>query len=209
MKIQPVVEGYGDVDAVPVLVRRLLAEAGVYEIDVGRPIRRKISELHTQTGIQRAVQLAMLQPGCSAVLFLFDSEDSCPRELAPVILGWARQAAAATPCCVVLAYREYETWFLASIESLRGKCGIRNDAEFMSNFESRRGAKEALEGYMPKSRSYHETTDQARLTAAFDMMLAYGRSRSFRKMVKSVGDVLTVLGATCAPWPPLKWTQGA
>src|SRR2546426_7135782 len=33
------------------------------------------------------------------------------------------------PCAVVLAHREYEAWFLASLESLRGRRGIRGDAE--------------------------------------------------------------------------------
>ena len=208
MKVQPIVEGHGDVDAVPLLLRRLLKEAGVFNIDVGRPIRRSQSELHTQTGIQKAVRLALLQPECAAIFFLFDSEDSCPKELAPKILEWARQVAGNRPCSVVLAYREYETWFLAAIESLRGICGIQDNAMLLPNYESRRGAKEALEEYMPRNRSYHETVDQARLTAQFDLALVYRRSRSFRKLVKSVGDVMTVLGSTCVPWPPTNWAVG-
>jgi hypothetical protein len=205
MKVQPIVEGHGDVDAVPVLLRRLLKEASVFNIDVGRPIRRSQSELHTQTGIQKAVRLALLQPECAAILFIFDSEDSCPKELAPTILEWARQVAGSRLCSVVLAYREYETWFLAAIESLRGKCGIQDDAEFLPNYENLRGAKEALEKYMPRNRSYHETIDQVKLTVHFDLSRAYSRSRSFRKLVKSVGDVITVLGSPCVPWPPTNW----
>lgn len=207
MKVQPIVEGHGDVQAVPFLLRRLLGEAGLHAIGVGRPIRRKVSELRTQTGIEKAVRLALLDPQCAAILFLFDSEDSCPRELSRMVLGWAQQAAAAKPCFVVLAYREYETWFLAAIESLRGKCGIRDDATVLPDCETRRGAKEALEEYMPRNRSYHETTDQAKLTAQFDLALAYSRSRSFRKMVKFVGDLAATLGITCASWPPTAWTQ--
>jgi hypothetical protein len=205
MKIQPIVEGHGDVDAVPVLLRRLLETASMFNIGVGRPIRRSQSELHTQTGIQTAVKLALLQPECAAILFIFDSEDSCPKELAPTILEWARQVADSRPCSVVLAYREYETWFLAAIESLRGKCGIQNEAMLLTNYENLRGAKEALEKYMPRNRSYHETVDQVKLTVHFDLSLAYSRSRSFRKLVKSVGDIITILGYTCMPWPPTNW----
>jgi hypothetical protein len=207
MNVQPIVEGHGDVQAVPVLLRRLLSEAGVFSVGVGKPIRRKKSELHTQTGVQNAVRIALLQPQCASILFLFDSEDSCPKELAPMILGWARQVAGVRPCFVVLAYREYETWFLAAIESLRGKCGIRCDATVIANCENRRGAKEALEEYMPRNRSYHETTDQAPLTANFDLALAYNYSRSFRKMVKFVGDLTVTLGVACAPWPPPTWER--
>jgi hypothetical protein len=126
-----------------------------------------------------------------------------------MILGWAQQVAGVKPCFIVLAHREYETWFLAAIESLRGICGIRDDATVLPNFESRRGAKEVMEEYMPRNRSYHETTDQVKLTARFDPALAYSRSRSFRKMVKFVGDLAAALGMTGAPWPPPAWAQGA
>lgn len=40
MRIQPIVEGYGDVAAFPVLLRRLVEEAQAWAIDIGRPIRR-------------------------------------------------------------------------------------------------------------------------------------------------------------------------
>ena len=43
--IQPIVEGHGEVEAVPVLLRRLTAEAKSWEITVGRPIRRYRSQL--------------------------------------------------------------------------------------------------------------------------------------------------------------------
>jgi hypothetical protein len=205
MKIQPIVEGHGEVSAVPVLMRRLRDQAGVYDIDIGKPIRRKLSELVTREGIQRAVRLAAIQQDCGAILILFDSEDSCPRELAPQLQEWAVMAAGFLPCSVVLAYREYETWFLSAIESLRGQCGIRLNADPPLNPESRRGAKEALERYMPPGCSYHETIDQARLTAHLDLNLAYQRSRSFRKLVKAFG---LMAGVESGAWPPGHWTQG-
>jgi hypothetical protein len=77
----------------------------------------------------------------------------------------------------------------------------------LPNFENRRGAKEAIEEYMPRNRSYHETADQVKLTARFDPALAYKRSRSFRKMVKFVGDLAAALDITGAPWPPPAWEQ--
>lgn len=41
MTIQPIVEGFGEVNAVPILLRRLMQEGQIYGFDVGRPIRRK------------------------------------------------------------------------------------------------------------------------------------------------------------------------
>jgi hypothetical protein len=43
MRIQPIVEGFGEVEAVPVLLRRLRDEAAAFAIDVNSPIRKKWS----------------------------------------------------------------------------------------------------------------------------------------------------------------------
>jgi hypothetical protein len=142
------------------------------------------------------------------VLILFDGEDDCPRELAARVREWARAAAGGTPCDVVIAFREYETWFLAAVESLRGRYGIRPDAVAPPNPESRRDAKGALEEFMPADRAYSETGDQPSMSAVFDMALAHRRNRSFRKLVKAVGDVLLQLGQPLPAWPPAHWQAG-
>ena len=67
MKIQPIVEGFGEVEAVPVLVRRLIAEAQCFGVQVSAPIRRTQSQLRNKDGVQAAVRLAVLQPECGAV----------------------------------------------------------------------------------------------------------------------------------------------
>lgn len=92
MKIYPIVEGHGEVEATPVLLRRLFAEAKCHAIEVGRPIRRTQSQLRTEKGIQDRVQLAFLQPDCAAVVILFDGEDDCPKELADKVRSWASES---------------------------------------------------------------------------------------------------------------------
>jgi hypothetical protein len=139
------------------------------------------------------------------VVILFDGEDDCPRERGAEVRAWAREVAAGRPCDVVVAYREYETWFLAAVESLRGKYGIRPDATAPANPESRRDAKGALEEFMPADRAYSETGDQPAMSAVFDLGLAHRRNRSFRKLVKAVGDVLTQLQQPLPVWPPAQW----
>ncbi len=39
MIIQPIVEGYGEVEAFPVLLRRFVEEAQAWTVNIGRPIR--------------------------------------------------------------------------------------------------------------------------------------------------------------------------
>ena len=91
------------------------------------------------------------------------------------------------PCGVVLAHREYEAWFLAAIESLRGRRGVRIDAESHPNPENPRGAKEQLELRMHPRASYVETADQPAFSAQFSLEVAYRRSRSFRRLATSLG----------------------
>lgn len=208
MKIYPMVEGHGEVAAAPVLLRRLLAEAQCQGIGIGRPIRRTQSQLRSKEGIQAGVRLALLQPECAAVVILFDGEDDCPKELATQVRAWAREAAAGKPCDVVIAFREYETWFLAALESLRGQYGIPKNATAPANPESKRDAKGALEEFMPADRAYSETGDQPAMSAVFDMGLAHRRNRSFRKLVKAVGEVLVQLQQPLPAWPPAQWLAG-
>ena len=80
MNIQPIVEGHGEVAAVPVLLRRLVAEAQAWRVGIGRPIRRPRNQLVQQPGLDTAVNLA-LHHGCDAILIMFDGDDDCPAEL--------------------------------------------------------------------------------------------------------------------------------
>lgn len=206
MKIYAVVEGEGEVSAVPVLLRRLVHdEAQCYAVQVGAPVRRKQYEFHREATIQKAVRLAVLQPECAAVLVLFDGEDDCPAELGAQVRTWAQAAAGSVPCEVVVAYREYETWFLAALESLRGKCRIAHDAVAPADPEAKRDAKGELELFMPRGASYAPTIHQQRLSAALDLALAHRRSRSFRKLTKAVGALLTRMNQPLPAWPPGGW----
>lgn len=206
MKLYPIVEGHGEVTAAPVLLRRLLWDhAQCYGVDVGAPIRRTCTQFRRQEEVTRMVKLARLQPDCAAVLLLFDGEDDCPVELAARVREWAQHAAEPIPCDVVIAYREYETWFLSAVESLRGRWGIADDAAAPANPQAKRDAKGALEEYMPVNRAYSPTVNQADMSAVFDMALTHRRNRSFRKLVKTVGDLLGQLGQPMPAWPPVGW----
>jgi hypothetical protein len=209
VKIQPVVEGHGEVAAVPVLVRRLIEAGGISTagLEVGRPIRRNRSHLVQEGSLREAVRLARLQPGCRGILILLDADDDCPAELGPRLQGWAEQEAREIPCAVVLAHREYEAWFLASLDSLRGQRGIRADAAAEAAPEAIRGAKERLARYLEGGAPYFETSDQPALTARFSLAEAHRRSRSFRRLVRGFEILVAGLGFPLpADWPPSSWS---
>ena len=144
--------------------------------------------------MRTAVRLALVQDDCRAILILFDGDDDCPKELAPTVESWARDEAGPVPCFVVVAHREYEAWFIAS---------------FHPDPEAPRDAKGKLEDRMGAGQSYSETLDQAALTASFDMSAAYASCRSFRRMVRAFGLLVTGIGIELGTWPPAAWQEGA
>lgn len=206
MIVQPIVEGQGEESAVPVLLRRLVGEAQAWEVQIARPHRRRRTQLVQRDTLQTAVKVARLTPGCAGILIFFDADDDCPKELAPTLEGWAREAAGSIPCAIVMANREYEAWFLASIDSLRGVAGIREDARAHADPEVPRDAKGELEQRIRPGASYSPTVDQAPLTARLDLATTYRACRSFRKLVGAFGALLEAAGALAIPWPPPGWT---
>ena len=209
MNIQPIVEGHGDVAALPVLLRRLVEEAGTWHVGVGAPIRRTRSRLVEEAGVKQAVRLALVQPDCRAVLILFDGDDDCPADLGTTVQEWATAAANGIPCRVVLAHREYESWFLAAIDSLRGCRGVLIDAEPHPDPERPRDAKKQLEARMQPGASYLETTDQPAFSTMFSLPDAYRRSRSFRKLADSFANLVRAMEHDVGVWPPPAWTDVA
>jgi hypothetical protein len=205
MMIQTIVEGQGDETAVPLLLRRLQAEAQAWELQFARPHRRRRNQLVKKDSLQTAVRVAALRDDCRGILVLMDADDDCPLELAPVLEEWAREAARGKACAVVMANREYEAWFLGSIEALRSTSLVLPDAISHPFPETPRDAKGELESRMTAGVTYSPTVDQARFTATFDLKAAYDRCRSFRKLVKTFGELASAAGAPPAIWPPQAW----
>ena len=198
MKIQPVVEGHGEVESVPILLRRLIGEAGAWQIGVGRPVRRTRHQLVHEPELTRSVRIALEQPDCSAILILLDGDNDCPAEVGPYLQRVASQAARGTPCEVVIAHREYEAWFLAGFDSLRGHKMILDHAETPQDPERPRDAKGRFERMMRRDTSYVERVDQPKFTARFNLPAARLRSRSFRKLTQSFGSLLRACGHDAA-----------
>jgi hypothetical protein len=202
--IQPIVEGHGEMTAVPELLRRVMTALGTFGVRVRPPIRRPRSDFFMEDRFRGSIQLARLQPDVQAILAVFDLDDDCARDVVPMLLGWGRQEALSLPFGVALARREYEAWFLAAIESLRGKRRIRADATSPADPEAIRDAKGAVSRFMSPVKPYQETADQVALSAQFDLGLTYRRASSFRKLVRELCRILTDLGHQ--PVIPNEWT---
>ena len=171
VRIGCIVEGHGEVEAVPTLITRIAAN--LYPelvIVIPHPIRVSRSKVVQKNELERVVELAARQiSGQGAIFIILDSDDDCPAQLGPVLLCRALQVRSDLPIAVVLAKHEFESWFLAAAESLSGHRGLKNDLQSPSNPEAISGAKEWLSQRMEGTGKYRPTVDQRELTAHFDL----------------------------------------
>jgi hypothetical protein len=188
LNLSSIVEGHGEVSALPILLRRLWQELVPHlDLRVAAPIRISRKRLVKTNELEKALDFAARQVGRpQAVLVLIDADDDCPAELGPLLMARARQARSDVPTGVVLAKREFEAWFLAAIESLGGQRGLARELKVVSDPESIHDAKKALTRSMAGSRAYSPVGDQPALTAVFNMQLARQRSDSFDKCWREV-----------------------
>lgn len=198
MAVASIVEGDGEVAALPVLLRRLgqwRATSG--HVDVSTPIRvYKDRFLNRSEEFSRHLKLAAAKCGEAGwILILFDADDDCPAQKGAMVLAQAQAIIPHRRIAVVLANREYEAWFIAAAESLNGCRGFQshaNDAQV--DPEIPRNSKGWVRERMPAGAGYGETTDQPAFSARFDLDMAHQRSRSFRKLC-SEWDKNTVTGS--------------
>ena len=190
--IVPVVEGHGEVEAVPVLLHRMVETANPGRlIKVNHPIRIKAGAfLNDSDYFKKYIILASSKAAQAGgfVFILLDCEDDCPAILGPKILRRARAIRDDITYIVVLAYREFESWFLAAARSLRGMYGLPGDLEPPVDVEAIRGAKGWLERQM--DRSYDETTHQLEFSKRFDLQQARSND-SFNHCYERISAALT------------------
>ncbi|MBI4564021.1 MAG: DUF4276 family protein [Planctomycetes bacterium] len=159
-------------------------------VQIPPPIRVPKSKLLKEGEIERAVELVARKTGPDAgILILMDSDDDCAAQLGQRLRNRVIQARSDRRIAVVLAKREYETWFLAAAESLRSQRGLAADLTMPANPEDIRGAKEWLTRHMNEGRIYGETLDQPALTGVFDLQSAR-RSDSFDKCFREIVSLL-------------------
>lgn len=202
LRVAPIVEGHGDAVAIRTLLDRVWRELlhGVY-IDVLRPFRCSRSKLirpaPDQSGqfvrgqeLSRAVQLVMhkLQAkppidSPSMILILVDADADCPAEIGPELTRIARETAGTMDVCCVLAKVEYETWFVASAESLTDFLKLASNELPIDDPEGSQCGKRWIQ---ERFRGYSEPVDQVRMTAKMDLDLCRSRSPSFDKLCREL-----------------------
>lgn len=191
VSIASVVEGHGEISALPKLLYRLAADLGIVVLLTPTPWRVNRGALVASGGIERAVTSVASRIGAAGgVLAVLDADDDCPAELAPLLLARARSARPDVKVSVVLAMREFESWFLAAAPSLAGRHGFADDLEVPADPERIRDAKGWLTRHRQDGHPYKPSIDQARLASTFDTKQARHKSSSFDKLCREVEYLL-------------------
>src|SRR5665213_2829811 len=123
--VAPIVEGHGEEAAIRVLLNRIWFEmiGGEY-LEVLKPIRAKRNKLVQPGELNRLIRLASLKlqavegPDPQLVLVLIDADKDPPLELSQRLMGIALGSFSHLDFACVVANVEFETWFVASAESL-------------------------------------------------------------------------------------------
>ncbi len=171
--IASIVEGDGEVSAVPELLRRLRPTW-----IATRPIRVPRMKLPKAGVLERYLVVAEAgiqeKGGEGGVLILIDAEDDCPAELGPKLLNRARKTLGRRAVEVVLAKRMFESWLVAG-----EACEIRTMPQDVELCSPTPILRESLG-------RYKKTADQPRLTARMKIDLARSRCPSFEKLLRAL-----------------------
>lgn len=179
-----VVEGAGDRNAVPVVLRRHLLASGEYRDILGKPVpAHGRDKALAEGGLEGYVATAGLRPGCVGVLVVLDGEGDCVGELGPALHSRIADLIG-KPVRVALADRDFESWIFASAETLD------LDLAFHENSNAQAEIKSAL-----RPAKYVKPTWQPRLAHRMDLTLAGQRSPSLARAIARFDELRVGLSA--------------
>lgn len=179
-RILPIVEGDGDFEAVPELIRRIAAEAGHYDVKVLRPHKR--GDLpKVMRRFDDYLKVALLEDSPILWVLDYDCKDCLDAEADLVRLRKLVAAAhSGHEVEFVFMIQEFETLFLADHETTKAVFpDIDQKLPFPAAPESIRDAKGWISKARPKGSAYKPTQHQQRLTSQVNLGRLRERSASF------------------------------
>ncbi len=183
-RILPIVEGPGDLKAVPVLLRNLLIHHGLHETQILPPHQRgELPKLSAR--FDDYFRMALKEKAGILLIIDFDCEYcDCPFLEAEKLYQRARSIRENWPFKIAFLVKEFESLFLAEAKSASKVLALRQGIEFPENPEAVRDAKGWLSKAQPKGSAYKPTHHQEKITAQLDFDILREKSRIFRHLEK-------------------------
>ncbi len=194
-RILPIVEGDGDLRAMPELMRRILHDMGRFDVAVVRPHKR--GDLPKVRGrFDDFFRIALLE-NCP-ILWVLDYDcETCTDQARDIeeLQARAKLITQVAQCEFVFMVQEFESLFLADHETTRQVFSdIPADLNFPDDPERVRDAKGWISNARPKGLAYKPTQHQAKLAAQVDLNRLRTRSPSFRRFEKAIHRLIRTEG---------------
>lgn len=178
-----VVEGDGEVQALPTVIRAHLHARQVFDLTPAKPINTKGRGNLLRVGeVERFTRLAAIQAGTIGVIVLCDADDDAACTLGPDIQARAETAAREVPVRATVAIRKFENWIVASAETVHGEA-----LEGVHDYEGM--APDPIIKRWRAPRSYVKPIHQPRLAASIDLELAASRCPSLARLLRCVDEL--------------------
>ena len=178
-----IVEGHGEEAAIRPLINNIIGSCdGIVYPKIMQPYREPWGSLVNRAGdLERCADIVLREGGPgSRLLVLLDADGYCPALLGPTLLERLVLRFPGRLVSVSVADWEYESWFIASAESIAEHIGVTVGTEVPDNIEEIHSPKAWLERNI-LNRRYRETADQASFSSVIDVPLARQRSQSFNR----------------------------
>lgn len=172
-----IVEGPGDLAALPILLRSHLHASGDHRDVLGKPIpvHGRPNALK-EGGVEGFAAIAGSRPGCVGMLIVFDSDLDSPNLLRSTLQQRA-QSKVGQPVRVALAVRDFEDWLYASAETLQLNLAFNAQERGLSEIS------DAVPG------KYVKPTWQPRLAARVDLSIASARAPSLNDALTAFDEL--------------------
>ncbi len=187
MRILPIVEGDGELAAVPALLRRVLQDLNRHDVKVA-PAQKRGELPRVLSRFDAFLQTALLERCPILWVMDYDCAD-CDDEAkhAALLQERANNIARGASVEFVFMVQEFESLFLADHETTRKVfADISSVCTFPADPESVRDAKGWLSRARPKGSAYKPTLHQAKLAAQLDLNRLRSRSQSFVRFHSAV-----------------------
>ena len=179
-----IVEGPGDVAAIPLLMRRMLHAENIFDTHPAPHPKTnvEIRKLRRAGELERYVEYAAKDG--DGVIIALDCEDFCPVGIAKEFYSRIKVLNIEKRVATVLFRSEFESMFFTSIKLIAAAYPDLNwNKEKLNELkenEEIRDAKGMISNLMLSGRSYKPTRDQARFANVIDLEETHNYSRSFR-----------------------------
>jgi hypothetical protein len=192
-----IVEGSGEKEAAPLLIRRFLHDHyQLFDCVIGETYNaRGRYNLLKQGGLESFLNLARGAPNCAGAIVLLDVEREhrdCPPSLAYSLAQRTKKLNLRFPVVIVCAACEYESWFLLNLHTIAPKF-LTPNVKYEGDSERECGSKGWLTRNMPEGSAYNETAHQPRMTALIDIQHTLQQSRSFRRLGHALQQLLAAI----------------